>query len=180
MRFCQRWTPPFATDNVARMNLFQSPEFARDMKHGEEAAVDALLTQSFGSPAEAQLVAKLRKARVIAGETVLPMGGRIIGYYALSYLVKPKGWLCLAPVAIHSDVQGRGYGRRMLGVLTEWARLTKTPVVVLGNPDFYARAGFSHELAKNLQSPYPIKNTLVAGIDQAPAQTLVYPAAFTQ
>ena len=150
------------------------------MKRGEEAAVDALLTHAFGSPAEAQLVAKLRKTRAIAGETILPMDGQVIGYYALSYMIKPKGWLCLAPVAIHLDAQGRGYGKRMLGVLTEWARLTKTPVVVLGDPDFYARAGFSHELAQKLQSPYPLKNTLIAGVDHAPVQTLVYPAAFSQ
>jgi putative acetyltransferase len=160
------------------MNLFQTPDFARDLKRGEEAAIDALLDHAFGSTEESRLVTKLRKSRVIAGETVLPMDGQIIGYYALAYMVKPKGWLCLAPVAIHPDVQGRGYGKRMLGVLTEWARLTKTPVVVLGNPDFYQRAGFSSDHAKGLQSPYPIKNTLIAGVDGPQQQTLVYPAAF--
>ena len=66
------------------MNLFQSPEFARDLRPGEEPAVDALLDHAFGGTDESRLVAKLRKARVIAGETVLPMEGQIIGYYALS------------------------------------------------------------------------------------------------
>ena len=160
------------------MNLFQSPEFARDLRRGEEPAVDALLDHVFGGTDESRLVAKLRKARVIAGETVLPMDGQIIGYYALSYMARPKGWLCLALVAIHPDVQGRGYGKRMLGVLTEWARLTRTPVVVFGNPDFYQRSGFSSEYAKNLLSPYPIKHTLIAGVAAAQQQALVYPAAF--
>lgn len=160
------------------MNLFQFPEFARDLRPGEEPAVDALLDHAFGGTDESRRVAKLRKARVIAGETVLPMEGQIIGYYALSYMVKPKGWLCLAPVAIHPDVQGRGYGKRMLGVLTEWARLTGTPVVVFGNPDFYQRSGFSSEHAKDLQSHYPIKNFLIAGVNHAQQQTLVYPTAF--
>ncbi|WP_303396727.1 GNAT family N-acetyltransferase [Yoonia sp. 1_MG-2023] len=158
--------------------MFQTPDFARDMKRGEEPAVDALLDQAFANTAESRLVGKLRKSRAIAGETVLPMDGQIIGYYALSYMVKPKGWLCLAPVAIHPDVQNRGYGKRMLGVLTEWARLTKTPVVVLGEPNFYQRAGFSSDYAKNMTSPYPIKNTLIAGVDHAPKQSLAYPAAF--
>jgi putative acetyltransferase len=63
-------------------------------------------------------------------------------------------------------------------MLTEWARLTKTPVVVLGNPVFYQRAGFSSDHAQRLQSPYPIKNTLIAGVEVAQKQTLVYPAAF--
>jgi putative acetyltransferase len=162
------------------MNLFQTPEFARDMKRGEERAVDALLDHAFASTAESRLVGKLRKSRVIAGETVLPMDGQIIGYYALSYMVKPKGWLCLAPVAIHPDVQNRGYGKRMLGVLTEWARLTKTPVVVLGEPNFYQRAGFSSDHAKDLVTPYPIQNTLIAGVEIAQQQALIYPLAFQQ
>ena len=107
--------------------MFNTPEFARDMKRGEEAQVDALLRAAFGGPEEAELVAKLRKARLIAGEQVMPMGGRIVGYYALSNMVKPKGWLCLAPVAIAPDVQRRGYGKRMIGMLTEWGRWPLAP-----------------------------------------------------
>jgi len=158
--------------------MFNAPEFARDMKRGEEAQVDALLSAAFGGAEEAELVVKLRKARLIAGEQVMPMGDRIVGYYALSYMVKPKGWLCLAPVAIAPDVQRRGYGKRMIGMLTEWARLTKTPVVVLGAPAFYEKAGFSREGAAALRSPYPIDHTMVCGLTGAPAQELVYPVVF--
>ena len=158
--------------------MFNTPEFARDMKRGEEAQVDALLRAAFGGPEEAELVAKLRKARLIAGEQVMPMGGRIVGYYALSYMVKPKGWLCLAHVAIAPDVQRRGYGKRMIGMLTEWARITQTPVVVLGEPAFYEKAGFSRNGAAALTSPYPIDHTMVCGLAGAPAHDLIYPSAF--
>ena len=106
------------------------------------------------------------------------MGDRIVGYYALSYLVKPKGWLCLAPVAIAPDFQRRGYGKRMIGMLTEWARLTGTPVVVLGAQAFYGQAGFSNAGAAQLVSPYPVAHMGIAGVDGAPAQTLTYPPAF--
>lgn len=155
------------------------PSFAREMRAGEEDQIDRLLQQAFGGDAEARLVRKLRKARAIAGETVLPMDGEIVGYYALSYMIKPKGWLCLAPVAIHPELQRQGRGKRMIGILTEWARLTKTPIVVLGQPAFYAAAGFTQSHAENLTSPYPIKNTLLAGMTEpGPAQTLVYSKAF--
>lgn len=155
------------------------PSFAREMHRGEEDQVNQLLALAFSGNAEAKLVQKLRKSGKIAGESVLPMDDTIVGYYALSFMVKPKGWLCLAPVAVHPDLQGRGYGKRMLGMLTEWARLTKTPVVVLGPPDFYTAAGFSQANAAQLCSPYPIKNTLLAGTDKpAPPQDLIYPAAF--
>lgn len=158
--------------------MFNTPQFARDLKCGEEDEVDALLKTAFGGPAEAQLVAKLRKSKAIAGEQVMPMGDQIVGYYALSYMIKPKGWLCLAPVAIAPDVQRRGYGKRMIGMLTEWARLSKTPIVVLGQPEFYEKTGFTRAGAAQLHSPYLIEHTMVCGITDAPTHQLVYPAAF--
>ncbi|WP_342078945.1 N-acetyltransferase [Yoonia sp. SS1-5] len=155
------------------------PDFARDMRAGEEPAVEALLGQAFPTAEEAKLVARLRKTKSIAGETVLPWDGAIVGYFALSHMRKPKGWLCLAPVAIRPDLQGRGYGKRMIGLLTEWARLTQTPVVVLGAPAFYETAGFARDKAASLISPYPIANTMLAGLDApAKSQELIYPAAF--
>lgn len=158
--------------------MFNAPEFARDMKHGEEGQVDELLRAAFGGAAEAELVVKLRKGRLIAGEQVLPMGDRIIGYYALSHMLGPKGWLCLAPVAIAPDMQRRGYGKRMIGMLTEWSRITQTPIVVLGDPAFYERTGFTREAARHLVSPYLLDHTMVCGLTGAPAQTLVYAKAF--
>lgn len=155
------------------------PDFARELRAGEEQQVDGLLQAAFDSPAEAKWVRKLRKAGVIAGETVLPWEGEIVGYFALSRLVKPKGWLCLAPVAIKPELQRRGYGKRMIGMLTEWSRLSKTPVVVLGEPAFYEKAGFSAAKAAALTSPYPIENTMVAGLEKPAApQELVYHTAF--
>ena len=155
--------------------MFNTPDFARDMKRGEEDVVDDLLVAAFGGRAEADLVRKLRKARVIAGEQVMPMGDRIIGYYALSRMTAPKRWLALAPVAIAPEVQGRGYGKRMIGMLTEWARLTGSPVVVLGAQGFYGKAGFTP--APDLRSVYPAAHMGVVGV--APAdQELIYPPAF--
>lgn len=158
--------------------MFNRPQFAREMRRGEEAQVDALLRDAFGSSEEVTLVHALRKAGDIAGEQVLPMDGQIVGYYALSKMVQPSGWLCLAPVAIAPELQRQGHGRRMVGLLTEWARLTKIPIVVLGNPELYGQAGFSFENAQNLTSPYPIEFTGVAGLDRPANGRLVYPKAF--
>ena len=67
----------------------------------------------------------------------------------------------------------------MVGMITEWARLSKKTIVVLGEPGFYARNGFSSERAAQLTSPYPISHTLLAGPGEtAPTETLVYPKAF--
>ena len=159
--------------------MINAPGFVRPLESGEETAVDRLLQRAFGGTGEVQLVRKLRKARSIAGEMVLPLEGGIAGYYALSAMVAPKGWLCLAPVAVDPEMQGRGFGKRMVGLLTEWARLTGTPVVVLGETGFYEKAGFSGRDAEALSGPYPIENTLVAGLAKpAGPQGLIYPAAF--
>ena len=154
-----------------------TPNFLREMQRGEEAAVTALLTDAFGQPDEARLVEKLRKSRAIAGEMVLPSEQGIVGYLALSQMVAPKGWLCLAPVAIHPDLQRKGYGRRMVGMIAEWARLSWPTLVVLGDPTFYDRCGFS-PAPEGLTSPYLVEHTLIAGPAKAKALDLKYPAAF--
>ena len=155
-----------------------TPSFARDLKRGEEPLVDELITAAFGRDDEVQLIQRLRKTRVVAGEQVMPMGDRIVGYYALSYMIKPKGWLCLAPVAIAPDVQRRGYGKRMLGMLTEWARLTGTSVVIKGPQEFCDKAGFSRGAAAKLRSPFPNENLAISGVKGVPDQELIYPVAF--
>ncbi|MEL7256047.1 MAG: N-acetyltransferase [Pseudomonadota bacterium] len=154
-------------------------DFVRPMQPGEEDAVDALLKTSFQGDAEAGLVQALRKAGDMAGEMVLPMGGEIIGYYALSAMRSPASWLALAPIAIHPDHQGRGHGRRMLGQLSAWAKASGQWVVVLGEPAFYTRAGFDLGRAAKLTSPYPITHTLLAGPgEDVPKMALQYPKAF--
>lgn len=155
------------------------PGFTRPMQPGEEAGVRDLLDAAFGGRDESRLVEALRKSGDMAGEMVLPMGERVIGYYGLSRLASPKDWLCLAPVAVAPDLQRHGHGRRMIGQLAEWARLTGQYVVVLGQVPFYEKAGFRKDRAALLSSPYPLEHTLLAGPgEDAPAQALRYPKPF--
>jgi putative acetyltransferase len=162
--------------------MLQTPGFLRAMKPGEEPAVDGLLRAAFGGDAEVRLVARLRKAGAMAGESVLPGPegqAEVVGYFALSQMRQPRGWLCLAPVAIHPEWQGRGHGRRMIKMLAGWTGAAGQTVVVLGEPGFYAGCGFSRDRAAGLTSPYPVDHTLIlAPSENIPAETLVYPAAF--
>ena len=159
--------------------MVSGPDFVRDMRSGEEEAVDALLRTAFAGPQEADLVRALRKDRDMAGESVLAWQGDVVGYFALSHMRVPKGWLCLAPVAIRPDWQGKRQGQRMIGMLSEWARISGCYVVVLGQVAFYERAGFLQVRAAQLDTPYPVGNTLLAGPgDDAPKATLKYPKAF--
>ncbi|MEQ9258402.1 MAG: N-acetyltransferase [Roseovarius sp.] len=155
------------------------PGFCRPMQAGEEAAVERLLHAAFDAPDEAGLVQALRREGAIAGEMVLPMGEEIVGYYALSSMRAPEGWLCLAPVAVAPEHQGKGLGRRMVGQLAQWARMAGQTVVVLGYVPFSERCGFSAARAARLTSPYPVEHTLLAGPgEDAPEAVLRYPKAF--
>lgn len=157
----------------------QFPGFIRPASATDLPAIDALLHDAFGSSAEVALVHALRRAGAMRGEQVIPLGDGVIGYYALSALVAPAGWLCLAPVAIAPDWQGRGHGRRLVAQLAAWADQTATPVAVLGDPAFYGKAGFSRTAAARLTTPYGVAHTLLAGVGgTVPQVALRYPVAF--
>ncbi|QFT62182.1 GNAT family N-acetyltransferase [Roseivivax sp. THAF30] len=151
-------------------------DFMREMRAGEEDAVEALLRAAFPGPDEANLVRHLRKSGAIAGEQVVTEGDQLLGYLALSQMIAPKGWLCLAPVAVAPDRQRQGIGRRMCRFLAGWAEAAGQTIVVLGEPGFYQRCGF--RMAEGLTSPFPVDHTLVVGPAKSKESALVYPKAF--
>ena len=157
--------------------MFNSPEFMREMKRGEEDAVDDLLVAAFEGAAEAQLVHALRKSKAIAGEMVLPMQGEVIGYAALSTMIAPKGWLALAPVAIAPAHSGRGFGKRLVGMIAQWAQMSGQTVVVLGDPALYESCGCT-PLSRAFTAHYPLDHLLTVGPTQAKQKELIYPKAF--
>lgn len=141
--------------------------------------VDTLLRAAFDSSDESDLITRLRQDKDLVAEIVLEAKGGLCGYAALSTMVAPEGWLCLAPVAVEPKAQGLGHGKTLLNLVLKWARERDATVVVLGNPDFYGTRGFSQDRAAKLQSRYPVKYTLLAGPgDDVPEETLVYPPAF--
>ncbi|WP_424978593.1 GNAT family N-acetyltransferase [Leisingera sp. S232] len=79
------------------------------------------------------------------------------------------------------------FGTRMLQELESWYELRSEKVrerlpeaiVVLGNPSFYGRHGFSQQRARRLKSPFPLEYTLILRHgDDVPEGELIYPRAF--
>ena len=85
-----------------------------------------------------------------------------IAYAAVSPFEAPVDWLCLAPVAVAPEEQGRGVATALLRHVVAGLMAEKRTVVVLGEPRLYARAGFSTERASRLVTPYPLGATLIA------------------
>ena len=87
------------------------PDVTRLLHPGEQDEADALLRAAFAGPGEADLVRALRAEGAMAWEFVQPWSGRIGAYAAISRMVAPAGWYCLAPVAVRPDWQNGALGR---------------------------------------------------------------------
>lgn len=112
-------------------------------------AIDSLLQLAFNGPDEARLVRTLRDQGDLPISLVVEAEGCIIGHIALSPLTAEQPAYALAPLAVHPKAQRMGIG----GVLIDeaMARTGEAPIVVLGDPAYYARFGFKHA---DLKSPY--------------------------
>ncbi|MEM6624341.1 MAG: N-acetyltransferase [Pseudomonadota bacterium] len=181
----------------------------RNVEDADFEAVDALLRAAFGGTDEVNLIRRLRADGDMWFEWQTPWDGEMAGYLAVSRMRAPQGWGCLAPVAVRPEWQrGRlvelyGHtvrpasgtdarnplriGSRLISMLRHLidVRLSMqnadlpSTLVVLGEPSFYERGGFSRARAQGLCSPYPLSHTLILRTgNDVPEETLVYPAAF--
>ena len=120
--------------------------------------IHALLEAAFGQPAEADLVQRLRAD----GDLVLSLAaddGNLVGHIAFSRLALPDApslrACALAPLAVLPQRQRHGIGSDL--VREALKRLEEDGmdlVLVLGEPDYYGRFGFTPDLAKRLETPY--------------------------
>jgi putative acetyltransferase len=128
------------------------PESDRDI-----AAVRAVLTSAFTTPAEATLVDDLRSAgdlmlALIAGENEAD------GFVAFSRLALAPAKLratALGPIGVLRQHRRRGIGSALVREgLSRLSEDGEDLVVVLGDAGFYERFGFSREAATRLNTPY--------------------------
>lgn len=145
-------------------------------------AIDALLQQVFPAGYEAQLVTDLRgnPAAWEPGISLVAHADTADSPELAGYVLVSRCWvgswpaLALAPLAVHPDHRGRGVGttlvRQAVELAGKLAQETNAPtsVIVLGDPAYYSRFGFTPaaysgvrayidgmtpaELAQNLQA----------------------------
>jgi len=133
------------------------------MRIRQEEAADwtelvSLYAAAFGQSAEADLVKRLRTD----GDLILALtafDGKPVGHLVFSRLTlyetpSIKGCV-LAPLVVSPAYQRKGIGSALLEEGLQ--RLTEAGfdlVVVLGDPNYYGRFGFSAQLASKLKTPY--------------------------
>jgi putative acetyltransferase len=150
--------------------------------------VRSVLTAAFGGDEEATLVELLRDSGDAVVSLVALVGDEIVGHVLFSRLAIRTNagilsGIALAPLAVLPAFQRRGAGSALVreGIRQLRAR-GEAVVIVLGEPEYYARFGFSTELARPLRSrhsgPAFMALEMEPGALDGVAGDVAYPAAF--
>jgi predicted N-acetyltransferase YhbS/quinol monooxygenase YgiN len=175
---------PWAAATRAIKRVYEMGEATPEIT--AETATDAraigLMTQTaFGGPDEAQLIAALRTDGDLALSLVARFGRACLGHVAFSPLTAPvKAW-ALAPVSVRKPCRHQGIGTDLIraGIQTARAQGVEA-LLVLGDPAYYGRFGFSVAAAQGLRTPYdgPHLQALSLSGARLPAGEITYPPAF--
>ena len=146
-------------------------------------AIRALVSDAFGRGDEARLIDTLRRDGDLTHSLVAEIDGAVVGHAALSRLVSPMQSVALAPVAVAPRWQRRGIGSALVSeALRQAAARGIALVFVLGDPDFYARFGFSAQSAEGYASdfagPYFMARRLSAEVSSPANAPVIYAPAF--
>ncbi len=125
----------------------------------EPCAVEALLDAAFGTDRlnrtayklrqESQLIAQLSYA--IVTETKL-----LASIQCWPIAVQAHPLVLVGPVAVHPDHQNAGHGRRLMQTMLDAAAKIGNPaMVMIGDPEYYERFGFTASKTAGWSLPGP-------------------------
>ncbi len=132
----------------------------RPEQPADAAAIRRVLDAAFPTAAESRLVERLRASGHLRISLVAAVDGAIVGHIAFSP-VEIEGaasdgiGVGLAPVAVLPDHQRQGVGSRLIREgLAACERAEYGFVVVLGEPEYYQRFGFTQADRRGLGNEY--------------------------
>jgi len=157
----------------------------REAKADDHESIAALVEAAFGQPDEARLVERLRRQGDMVLDLVATNAGELVAHVVFSRL-RVEGEhgrfdaVALAPMAVLPDRQRSGVGRSLIEnahhILEERGEALS---IVLGDPAYYGRFGYTHDRATNFQSDYQGEALQALAWDTAPQSgRLIYPQAF--
>lgn len=152
----------------------------------DRAAIRLVEEHAFGQKTEAGLVDALVESGDCVLELVAEEDGQVVGHILFSRLYIDRDRertpaVALAPLAVEPSFHGTGIG----GALIREAHLRlrqggETLAIVLGDPGYYGRFGYSHERAAGFDSDYQCDALQAITWGDAPESgRLVYAPAFS-
>jgi len=131
------------------------PMLIRAESSADFAAIRVVQEAAFPSPLEADLVDQLRADGDCVIALVSIEGDAVVGHVMFSLMQAPFRALGLGPVAVLPDWQRQGVGTRLIEAGLARARSAGWgAVIVLGEPGYYHRFGFSAARAEGFTSTY--------------------------
>jgi putative acetyltransferase len=134
---------------------------------------------------EARIVEALRRDGALAVSLVAEADGAAVGHVAFSP-VRVDGregpWFGLGPVSVRPDLQRQGLGSALIREgLRRLTELGAETCVVLGDPRYYGRFGFTHDPAltyRGFPMPEAFQRLVLRG--EAPRGEVTYHSAFDE
>jgi putative acetyltransferase len=148
---------------------------------GDALAIRALLLQAFPTPAEADLVERLRTDGDAIFSLVASEGDRLIGHAIFSRMQMPARSLGLGPVAVAAERRQTGVAEALIREGLQRARQQCWRAVFVLGGDYYRRFGFDPTLAAGFTTKYAGPHLMALALDPqwvSSQQHLTYAAAF--
>ncbi|MBZ9964000.1 GNAT family N-acetyltransferase [Mesorhizobium sp. BR1-1-2] len=152
----------------------------------DREAIRLVEEHAFGQQAEAGLVDALVSGGDAVVELVAEEDGQVVGHILFSRLFVRAGGkdfpaVALAPLAVEPSFHGTGIGGALIRETHIRLRdAGETLAVVLGDPAYYSRFGYSHARAEGFESDYQGEALQALAWGDAPETgRLVYASAFT-
>lgn len=149
------------------------PEQPQDVPVIRAVTRSAFVGVEHSSQTEAAIVDALRTAGALTLSLVAEQDGRIVGHAAFSPVRidgRASHWFGLGPVSVLPEHQRHGVGSALINEgLAQLKRLGAEGCVVLGDPGYYARFGFTsaHDLRYDGAPPIYFQSLALSG---APAR----------
>lgn len=143
---------------------------------GDVAAREALLDRAMGPNRKRKSSEKLRRGRLPARGLALvarASDDTLVGTVRLWNVTLGEGGcdaLLLGPLAVEPERKGEGIGSAlMLEAIARARVLGHAAIVLVGDPEYYARFGFSAEKTGNLVMPGPFEKRRLLALELVPA-----------
>ncbi len=135
------------------------PETRNDYQAIREINIAAFAHHPYSHQTEHLIVEALRAAGALTLSLVAEVDGKVVGHIAFSPVTingEHRDWFALGPVAVLPALQRQGIGTRLVKEgLKSLRALGAQGCVLVGDPAFYTRFGFSHNPALTLEGVPP-------------------------